>query len=105
LSLVIQAAGSGLAATAEEDAVEGDPVSSINKYGYVVVGGLAIQLFGYIAFDVLYVYFWKSLKPNQVSRKFLIAVFASAICILARSIFRITEMSVGWIGSVAVTEW
>lgn len=107
VSLIIQAAGSGLAGSAETDSsTETDiSVSEINNYGYIVVGGLALQLFGYLTFNVLYIYFWKSLKPNQVSKKIMIAVFASAIFILARSIFRTVEMGVGWIGIIAVTEW
>ncbi|UZJ53744.1 hypothetical protein CBS101457_003064 [Exobasidium rhododendri] len=102
LSLVIQAAGSGLAATSMEDF---DAVSTINGKGDIVVAGLAIQLVGYIFFNILFITFWWKLEPGKVDRRFLIAVYSSAILVFTRSTFRTVEMSVGWVGKIAVTEW
>lgn len=112
ISLLIQGAGSGLAASAGLDVT---PISQINSYGDIVVGGLALQLIGYLAFNILFILFAyrssgsKDLIESQILtpkfKRFLIATWFSAGCVVLRSIFRTVEMGVGWVGIVAATEW
>ncbi|CAO1630342.1 unnamed protein product [Sympodiomycopsis kandeliae] len=111
VSLAIQGAGSGIAAVNEIDLK--DPSGGSN----IVVGGLAIQLFGYVAFDVLSIIFAiKAWSPRNgasppahlwtpKTQQGLIAAFVSALLVLLRSCFRTGEMAEGWIGPVATTEW
>lgn len=116
-SLAVQGGGSGQAATAE---INGDQPSTINNYGYIVSGGLGIQLAGYLAFNIvffLFVYRTNADPPSQHTERasaqywngrmkiFLAAVWCSALLVLLRSVFRTVEMSLGWIGTVATTEW
>lgn len=111
VSLVVQGAGSGIAAVNEID-IE-DPSGG----SHIVVGGLAVQLLGYVCFDIIAIAFafkaWGG-KPGMsppadlwtpTMRRGLIAAFVSALLVLLRSCFRIGEMSIGWIGHVAATEW
>lgn len=111
-SLAVQGGGSGNAAIAE---INGETVTKINSYGNIVVGGLAIQLAGYVAFNLIFVMFvmrafadkrrgeaaWLT-KRFQV---FLAATWVSALLVLGRSAFRTAEMAIGWVGEVATTEW
>ncbi|PWN47362.1 RTA1-domain-containing protein [Violaceomyces palustris] len=110
LSLIIQAVGSAFAAFAQIEGKDTMPGSRI------IVAGLAIQLLGYLCFNVLLITFYRRVrKPtaenatlkdwNQRLNTFLIATFLSSLLILVRSIFRLVEMSVGWIGAVAHHEW
>lgn len=110
VSLVIQGAGSGIAATQEIDGK--DPQGGSN----VVVGGLSIQLLGYVLFDILAIIFatraWRSGPPypptklwTDKTRTGLLAAFASALLVLLRSSFRTAEMAEGWDGYIAATEW
>lgn len=111
ISLVIQGAGSGIAAVNEID-IE-DPTGGSN----IVVGGLAVQLLGYVGFDILAIVFafkaWggrgEAAPPPHLwtpkMRRGLIAAFFSALLVLLRSCFRTGEMAEGWIGPVATTEW
>lgn len=108
ISLAIQGAGSGLAAVSEK---KDKSVSYINNLGDIVVGGLALQLLGYLAFNALFITFVvRATRKNSVlltkeMKTFLIAVWTSALLIFGRSTFRLAEMSIGWIGYVATTEW
>lgn len=58
ISLIIQGIGSGIAATAEIDAKDTMPG------GRIVVGGLALQLVGYLIFNVIYINFWIRCQKN-----------------------------------------
>lgn len=106
-SLGVQGGGSAIAAIAQMD--NRDPTSG----GNIVVAGLAIQLVGYILFNTLLVVFVQrcSKDPppevlwNKKTRTFLAATAVSSALIFARSTFRLIEMSVGWIGVIAKTEW
>ncbi|GAK67630.1 RTA1 domain [Moesziomyces antarcticus] len=106
-SLGVQGGGSAIAAIAQMD--NRDPTSG----GNIVVAGLAIQLVGYILFNTLLVVFVRrcSKDPppevlwNKKTRTFLAATAVSSALIFARSTFRLIEMSVGWIGVIAKTEW
>ena len=111
ISLVIQGAGSGIAAVNEIN-IE-DPTGGSN----IVVGGLSVQLLGYVGFDILAIVFafkaWggrgDAAPPPHLwtpkMRRGLIAAFFSALLVLLRSCFRTGEMAEGWIGPVATTEW
>lgn len=110
-SLAVQGAGSGLAATAE---INGMDVATVNNKGQIVTAGLAIQLAGYICFNVFFILFVvRANKEANIHAKnwtksmktFLLATWISAILVLGRSCFRTAEMSKGWIGEVATTEW
>lgn len=111
-SLAIQAAGSGLAAIAE---IDNHPVDDINNKGNIVVGGLAIQLAGYLAFNILFILFIKRAIAdkrkgeaqwfNARQKLFFTAVYVSALLVLGRSAFRTAEMGSGWVGKIATTEW
>ncbi|CAO1622808.1 unnamed protein product [Parajaminaea phylloscopi] len=114
-SLAVQGAGSGIAATNE---INGrDPRGGAN----LVVGGLSVQLLGYLIFDTLAILFaskvfssqWQSKHgvvpaPHLWTRKMQIGIvmaFLSALLVLLRSCFRTGEMADGWIGRIAQREW
>lgn len=109
-SLGIQGAGSGLAGSTEASDTDAD-VDTVNNYGLIVVGGLALQLVGYLVFNVVFVLF--SLRLHRAGlldsgsrlRAFLIATWSASALILIRSTFRTVEMALGWIGPVATREW
>ncbi len=106
-SLGVQGGGSAIAAIAQMD--NRDPTSG----GNIVVAGLAIQLVGYILFNTILVVFVRRCSSNPPSevlwnkrtRTFLAATAVSSALIFARSVFRLIEMSVGWVGVIAKTEW
>lgn len=111
VSLVIQGVGASKAATNEINGFSPD------QGGYIVVGGLALQVAGYILFDLLALDFaiharskkTPSPTPEQYwTRELKIGLamaMLSATLVLLRSVFRCAEMSIGWIGYVATTEW
>lgn len=106
-SLAIQGGGAGVAAPAQ---AEGEDV---NLGGHIVVVGLAIQLFGYIVFNtLLFVFVRRCVRVpppaelwNKRTKTFIIATATSSGFIFVRSLFRLIEMSVGWSGVIARTEW
>lgn len=112
-SLAVQGAGSGIAATNEID--NRDPRGGAN----IVVGGLAVQLLGYVIFDILALLFARKAfsssytAANQAPTHFwtrrtkiaVIMAFISALLVLLRSCFRTAEMINGWIGPIAQKEW
>jgi hypothetical protein len=111
-SLAVQGGGAGTAAVAEQTA--GKTVDTINNDGQIVTAGLAIQLAGYICFNVFFILFVvrANRRANDHARywtktmkKFLLATWISALLVLGRSCFRTAEMAKGWIGEVATTEW
>ncbi|MCO5590225.1 hypothetical protein L7F22_044194 [Adiantum nelumboides] len=111
-SLAVQGGGSGQAAVAE---INNEPVADINNKGNIVVAGLAIQLFGYLAFNALFILFvtraiadkrkGEAQWFNARQKVFFIAVYVSALLVLGRSAFRTAEMGSGWVGKIATTEW
>lgn len=111
-SLAVQGGGSGQAAVAE---IDDQPVKTINNKGNIVVAGLAIQLAGYVAFNVLFIMFVTRARADKRRgqadwfdgrlKVFLIATYVSALLVLGRSAFRTAEMGSGWVGKIATTEW
>lgn len=112
-ALAVQGAGSGLAAVAEQT---GGEIATVNNNGQIVTAGLAVQLAGYLAFNIIFCLFiYRATKQtsniadstlwNKRTKTFLAATWVSAILVLGRSCFRTAEMSKGWIGTVATTEW
>ena len=112
-SMAIQGGGSGTAAISE---INGDSVDTVNNNGYIIVGGLAVQLAGYLAFNALFALFVIRIRRsppkgeraewwNGKMRFFLAATWLSALFILGRSVFRTVQMGTGWIGPVGTTEW
>lgn len=113
-SMAVQGGGSGAAAVAE---IDNEAVSSINGKGYIIVAGLAIQLAGYLCFNGVFALFIYRIRKNPPTdavvssywsdrtRFFLLATYVSALFILGRSVFRIIEMGLGWVGPVSTTEW
>ncbi|WFD36299.1 hypothetical protein MCUN1_003178 [Malassezia cuniculi] len=102
-SLVIQGIGAGMSGTAEsaDDAHSGS---------MIVVGGVALQLAGYLVFDALFVYFYLHVhKENhplvERYRPLMVGIFSSSMLIVLRSIYRVIEMAVGWDGVINSTEW
>ena len=107
-SLAVQGGGSGVAAIAQ---IDGRDTTS---GGNIVVVGLAIQLFGYLTFDVLFLRFCYSVSRdppkgaelwNQRTITFLKATSVSSMLIFIRSLYRTIEMAVGWTGVIAHAEW
>lgn len=110
-SLAVQGGGSGTSAIAEQN---GSPVSTVNKNGQIVTAGLAVQLAGYICFNIVFLLFVHRARKqslhhdklwNKQIKTFLLATWSSALLVLGRSCFRTAEMAKGWIGTVATTEW
>lgn len=106
-SLAVQGGGAGVAASAQADGQNTQPG------GNIVVAGLAVQLVGYILFNTLLVVFVRRCirdPPsydlwNKRTMRFIAATAASSALIFVRSIFRLIEMSVGWEGVIARSEW
>lgn len=117
IALLVQAAGSAIAAIAETNEDETRTGSNI------VVAGLGVQLFAYLCFDAIIIYmiirmskYLKYQHPKEVIlgysvehiellRNGLLTTFISALLILLRSSYRLAEMIEGWIGPIATKEW
>ncbi|TKY89017.1 hypothetical protein EX895_002258 [Sporisorium graminicola] len=106
-SIAIQGGGSGVAAGAQSE--RGDTTTG----GNIVVVGLALQLVGYILFNLLLLVFVRRCckdppSPdlwNKRTKAFIAATALSSAFIFVRSLFRLIEMCVGWEGIIARTEW
>jgi hypothetical protein len=114
ISLVLQAAGGGISSVATHNHEKTDTGDNI------MIAGLAFQVATMILFILLSMDFaWNTLRhkrttgytePTQVHNKswkfkaFLVALSVSTLCIFARCVFRVTELSQGWTGHLAVTE-
>lgn len=76
----------------------------------IVVGGVAVQLAGYLLFDLVFLSFWYRVLKDKPPlyhklKPFMIAVLLSSIFIVLRSIYRVIEMAYGWDGKINTTEW
>lgn len=106
-SIAIQGGGSGVAAGAQSERKD------TTMGGNIVVVGLAIQLLGYILFNVLLFVFVRRCARdppsaelwNKRTKTFIAATALSSAFIFLRSLYRLIEMCVGWEGVIARTEW
>ena len=103
ISIIVQGIGAGSAGSAdtEDDAASGS---------HVTVGGVAVQLTGYIVFMLSFLIFAERVRrdpPTGIAhyKPLLMATFFSSLCIILRSIYRVIEMATGWTGSIATKEW
>lgn len=102
VSLIAQGTGSGMAAVAEQAL----PPQSTIPGAWIVVGGLASQLVGYLLFNILFVNFVVKAVRNPPQhplwsskmKLFLVMVWISSLLVFARSVFRTIELTMGWIG-------
>jgi hypothetical protein len=114
ISLVLQAAGGGMSSVAAQNHEKNDIGD------HIMIAGLAFQVATMLLFILLSMDFaWNTLRnkrttdytePTQVHnnswkfKAFLVALSVSTLCIFARCIFRVAELSEGWNGHLAVTE-
>lgn len=115
LSLILQAAGGGLASTATQNGES--PTTGDN----IMVAGLAFQVFTLLVFMVLCVDFgirtrrrfnalgqaafdqnpvYASLRGDTKFKCFLAALALATICIFWRSVYRVVELGEGWTGDL-----
>jgi RTA1 like protein len=118
ISLLMQAAGGGLASAESHSGKSPDTGDNI------MVAGLAFQVLTLAIFICLCLDFgfntlkrWKELGEGALdpqhaqlrsSRKFkgfLVALALSTICILIRSVYRVAEMGEGWTGHLIKQQW
>ncbi|PKI84888.1 hypothetical protein MVES_001049 [Malassezia vespertilionis] len=105
-SLIVQAVGAAKAGTA--DSFDEDEIRSGSN---IVLAGIAVQLFGYLLFNFIFLTFGYKLMKHGAhllqndTKAFMIAVFFSSLAIILRSIYRIIEMAFGWDGVINQTEW
>ena len=111
-SLVLQGAGGGIAATADDNG------NMLEVGDNLMIAGLAFQVFTLIVFALLSLDFflkvWKNkneLNPstNQLRsslgfKLFLAALFTSYLTILVRCVYRVIEMAGGWGNSIMQNE-
>lgn len=114
VSIVIQAAGGGLAAVAVQNGENTQPGT------HVMVAGMAFQVFSVVLFIGFFSHFMWQIYRNRRSaefnpeysalratRAFKLLPWAIAwcvICVFIRSVYRICELSEGWTGYLIVTE-
>lgn len=77
---------------------------------HVVVAGVAVQLAGYLVFDALFVHFYYQVyrEKHPLLRRYntlLLAIIASSMLVVLRSIYRVAEMGAGWDGPILSREW
>ncbi|TVY83135.1 Sphingoid long-chain base transporter RSB1 [Lachnellula suecica] len=120
LSLLLQAAGGGLASTASHQNKSPDTGDDI------MVAGLAFQVLTLLVFMILCVDFavrtrrrYKSMgqdafdqNPIFVSMRgswrfkgFIVALALATICIFWRSVYRVAELGEGWTGALIKRQW
>ncbi len=118
-SIVIQAAGGGLAATALADGRDSTPGT------HVMVAGIAFQVFSITLFlyfvldffihlrhgfvkggknDVIFEEEYADLRKTRLFKYFPISILAATIFIYIRSIYRVAELAEGWRGHLILTE-
>jgi len=111
ISLVLQAAGGGLAATANTKSADWEGI-------HIMIAGLAFQVASLALFLLLCAEFaWRvhragswtdpsfaSLRSTFKWKGFLVALFIATITIFARSIFRVAELAGGFHGKLANEE-
>lgn len=103
VSLVIQGVGAGTAGGS-------DSASDAQIGSHIAVAGVAIQLFGYVMFMLLFLYFsylqYRDPAPGIEQFKWLmIGVFCSSMLIILRSVYRVVELAMGFDGVINTTEW
>jgi hypothetical protein len=117
ISLVLQAAGGGMASVSTHNGE--DPKKGNN----IMIAGLAFQVFTLLVFILLAADFaWRTyrgrtsrgqISPDQQPvilrrswpfKAFLIALSLSTLCIFTRCVFRVAELSEGWDGRLANTQ-
>ncbi|KAK0222913.1 RTA1-domain-containing protein [Armillaria nabsnona] len=112
ISLVIQAVGGGMAATAVSE--DTDP----EKGGHIMLGGIAFQMAVITIYSILGSEFFiryladKPIRGHDITRghlntklKLLTAALAfSTICLFIRAVYRTIELSDGWTGRIITTE-
>ncbi|KAJ3129580.1 hypothetical protein HK100_008531 [Physocladia obscura] len=98
LSFAIQGAGSGIL------------VSSVEHYTMgtnILIGGLIIQVISYASFLATALVVFnrgKHLNNEEGWRRMFYALFAGAILVMIRSVFRVIEFSMGYNGPIATNE-
>lgn len=117
ISLVLQAAGGGMASVSTHNGE--DPKKGNN----IMIAGLAFQVFTLLVFILLAADFaWRTyrgrtsrgqISPDQQPailrrswpfKAFLVALSLSTLCIFTRCVFRVAELSEGWDGRLANTQ-
>lgn len=76
----------------------------------IVLGGVAVQLAGYLLFNIVFLSFWYRVQKDQPPllqklRPFMWGILFSSFFIILRSIYRVIEMAFGWDGIINTTEW
>ncbi|TVY73593.1 Sphingoid long-chain base transporter RSB1 [Lachnellula suecica] len=101
-SILLQAAGGGIAAAGETN------VDLLNTGDHLIVAGIALQVAQLVAFGVVSVYYGfnvyrhQKAGPARVSKVsggliyFMSMVAVAYVCILIRCVYRIPEMAGGW---------
>jgi hypothetical protein len=118
LSLVLQAAGGGMASSATHTGKDPQPGN------HIMLAGLAIQVFTLLVFIVLSLDFaYKTVtriralgKENALDprherlrnsfrfKAFVYALIFATLCIFTRSVYRVAELSEGWSGHLIKTQ-
>ncbi|KAG7444650.1 RTA1-domain-containing protein [Guyanagaster necrorhizus] len=112
ISLVIQAVGGGMAATAVSQN------TSPNKGGHIMLGGIAFQMAVITVYAILgseFLIRYLADKPirgrditkghlNMKLRFLTVALAFSTVCLFIRAVYRTIELSDGWSGRIITTE-
>ncbi|KAJ4487658.1 RTA1 like protein-domain-containing protein [Lentinula aciculospora] len=113
VSLVVQAVGGGMTASANDDA-------GVNLGTNIMLAGIVIQLAILIIFSTTaleFVYRFNTDKPvrsepsdaiGYMDRRRtigLFAVFFATFCLFIRAVYRVIELADGWNGVVISTQW
>lgn len=115
VSLIIQAAGGGIAATLKRH-----PVNLVERGGWIMFAGIFVQVVSLTVFTILLVYVVSQVRREQdksrydpmfreVRRKplfkFLIPLMLISIMFIwIRSVYRLVELGEGWNGKLMTTE-
>lgn len=117
-SLLLQAAGGGLASSASHQ--DKDPTAGNN----IMIAGLSVQVFTLAVFIILALDFairtirrtrelggqnaldptHAKLRSSWTFKGFLIALSFATLCIFTRSVYRVAELSEGWNGHLIKTQ-
>ncbi|CCG85148.1 putative RTA1 domain protein [Taphrina deformans PYCC 5710] len=101
LSLILQAAGGGIAAGAQTIDVQ-------DRGTNIMVAGVFVQIAGMTAFVVLGLIFisrvWSQRHAYGIRNSVLLVVVTSSLLIFLRNIYRCVELLEGWTGHLNVTE-
>ncbi|TFK26902.1 RTA1 like protein, partial [Coprinopsis marcescibilis] len=114
LSLVVQAAGGAMAASAED-------LEGANMGANIMLGGIVFQLFVIVVYTVLALeYFVRYIQDRPTSNNapqipeekaltkkikiMLLAMAFNTICLFIRAIYRTIELAEGWRGRIIQTE-